>query len=129
MLFDRPAFKAALPEISKVRLEQTLFAEHPSLRSRLESLEGEKTQQYPATLASIWGVGETEALGLANALADIGFFERRGSKEEPAFWVPFLYRDALSMIQGSADPARGDSELEEDEGPRPEPLFGDPDKI
>lgn len=106
LLFDRTAFKAALPEVSKVRLEQTLFAEQPRLRAYLEKLEGEKTQQYPATLAAIWGVGEDRALEVANELVETGFFERRGSKDEPAFWVPFLYRDALRMVQGSADPSR-----------------------
>ena len=106
LLFDRGAFKAALPTVSKVRLEQTIYAEHPSLREPLEGLEREKTQQYPSTLAKIWGVDDSTALERANQLVDIGFFERRGSKSDPAFWVPFLYRDALSMVQGSADPGR-----------------------
>jgi hypothetical protein len=110
LLFDRAAFKSALPAVSKVRLEQTVYAEYPSLRAELEGLEREKTQQYPATLARIWGVDEPEALSIANQLVEIGFFERRGSKEEPAFWVPFLYRDALSMVQGSADPGRASDE-------------------
>ncbi len=103
-LFDRGAFKSALPGVSKVRLEQTIYAEYPSHRASLEALEREKTQQYPATLAVIWGVDEGEALRTADQLVEIGFFERRGTKEEPAFWVPFLYRDALNMVQGSADP-------------------------
>ena len=115
LLFDRAAFKAALPEVSKVRLEQTLFAEQASLRQYMESLEGEKTQQYPSTLAKIWNVEETEALKIASKLVEVGFFERRGSKEEPAFWVPFLYRDALSLVQGPADPGRVPDEAVDDE--------------
>jgi hypothetical protein len=110
LLFDRAAFKSALPDVSRVRLEQTIYAEYPSLRSSLEDLEREKTQQYPATLAQIWGVEESEALEMANQLVEIGFFERRGTKDEPAYWVPFLYRDALSMVQGSADPGRESDE-------------------
>jgi hypothetical protein len=112
VLFDRAAFKSALPTVSKVRLEQTVYAEYPSLRARLEGLEGEKTQQYPATLAEIWGINAAAALSIANQLVEIGFFERRGTKEEPAFWVPFLYRDALSMVQGSADPGRASTDEE-----------------
>ncbi len=115
LLFDRSAFKGALPAVSKVRLEQTLYAEYPSLRGFLERLEREKTQQYLATLAQIWGVDEASALATANQLVEVGFFERRGSKEEPAFWVPFLYRDALSMIQGSADPGRASDESTDEE--------------
>jgi hypothetical protein len=30
------------------------------------------------------------------------FFQKRGQKEQPQFWVPFLYRDALHMAQGQA---------------------------
>ena len=43
------------------------------------------------------------ALATANDLADVGFFERRGTRDAPSFWVPFLYRDALNMVQGSAE--------------------------
>jgi hypothetical protein len=54
-LFDRISLKEALPDVSKVRYEQTLCAEHPSLQKWLQKLEGEKTQQRPTTLAKIWG--------------------------------------------------------------------------
>jgi hypothetical protein len=102
-LFDRAALKAALPEVSKVRFEQTLCAEHPALRPILMRLEGEKTQQTPSTLAKIWNVSESTALERAEKLVEVGFFEKRGSKEQPLFWVPFLYRDALNLVQGPAD--------------------------
>ena len=103
LLFDRAAFKEALPEVSKVRLEQTLFAENPNLKPYVELLEEQKTQHTPATLARIWNVSEAEARETAEALHEAGFFERRGDRESPAYWVPFLYRDALNMVQGSAD--------------------------
>ena len=103
MLFDRTALRNALPEVSKVRFQQTLCAEHPTLKPLLEKLEGEKTQQSAKTLAKIWGVSEAKALSTAEQLVEIGFFEKRGSKEEPSFWVPFLYRDALKLVQGAAD--------------------------
>jgi hypothetical protein len=44
-----------------------------------------------------------EAQELGGKLVDIGFFEKRGSKEEPVFWIPFLYRDALRLVQGAAE--------------------------
>lgn len=102
-LFDRSALKAALPEVSKERFEKTLLAEHPTLRSMLQKLEREKTQQTPATLAKIWRVSEVEALARAEKLTEVGFFEKRGTKEQPWFWVPFLYRDALNLVQGQAE--------------------------
>jgi hypothetical protein len=101
-LFDRSSLKSALPQVSKARLHQTLFAEFPQLRQYLQKLDGEKTQQNPRSLAKIWKINEKEALEIADRLTDVGFFEKRGQKADPSFWVPFLYRDALSMSQGSA---------------------------
>jgi hypothetical protein len=54
-------------------------------------------------LAAIWGVSIKEAMERAEKLRDIGCFERRGTRDAYTFWVPFIYRNALSMIQGKAD--------------------------
>lgn len=102
-LFSRSALRDALPEISRVRLHQTLFAEYPHFREYVEALRGEKTSQNPSSLARIWNVDINEAIEIGNQLADVGFFEARGTKTEPIYWVPFLYRDATGMIQGTAD--------------------------
>ena len=101
-LFDRAAFKEALREVSHVRLTQTLYAEYPDLKPLVERLEGEKTQQTPQTLAGLWGISQDEARRQATLLVDVGFFEARGVKEVPVYWVPFLYRDGLNMVQGEA---------------------------
>lgn len=102
-LFARVSFKEALPEVSKVRLEQTLYAEHPDQKVWLEKLRGEKTLQTPDTLALIWAISVEDAKSRATLLASIGFFEQRGSKQAPEYWVPFLYREALDMVQGTAE--------------------------
>lgn len=102
-LFARPSFKDALPEVSKIRLEQTLYAEYPSQRPWLEKLRGAKTLQTPETLSAAWGISPEGAAARANELTTIGFFEMRGSRQAPEYWVPFLYRDALDLIQGAAD--------------------------
>lgn len=101
-LFSRAALREALPEVSKVRLQQTLYAEYPILREYIEGLKGEKTLQYPKSLARIWGLKASKAIVIADQLVEVGFFELRGTKEEPQYWVPFLYRDAAEMIQGTA---------------------------
>jgi hypothetical protein len=101
-LFGRLAFKEGLREVSQVRLTQTLYAEYPGLRDQLEALRGGKTQQTIATLASIWKIPEAEAQRRANELGDIGFFERR-ERDGTVYWVPFLYRDALDLVQGAAE--------------------------
>jgi hypothetical protein len=101
-LVDRAAFKDALRAVSDTRLNSVLYAEYPAIKLHIERLEGEKTQQTPETLAAIWGVDLDEARRIADQLSDVGFFERRGEMQAPAYWVPFLYRDSLSMVQGEA---------------------------
>lgn len=102
-LFARVALKEALPDVSKIRLEQTLYAEHPDQKDWLEKLRGEKTLHTPDSLAQIWDVTIDEAAKRASILTGIGFFEQRGSKQAPEYWVPFLYRDALDLVQGTAE--------------------------
>lgn len=99
LLFEQATFKEALPEVSKVRLTQTLYAEYPDYREPLEELRGEKTSQTAETLSHIWKIPVDDAQKRAEVLIKIGFFERRGL----AYWVPFLYRDALELVQGSAE--------------------------
>ncbi|SDN87773.1 P-loop ATPase, Sll1717 family [Polaromonas sp. JS666] len=101
-LVDRAAIRAALPAVSKVRYEQTLCAEYPLLKPYLDKLEGEKTEQSPTSLSKLWKVPGEKAVEVADQLVEAGFFERRGSRETPTYWVPFLYRDALEMLQGAA---------------------------
>lgn len=102
-LFDRAVFKLALPEVSRARLNGYLYAEHDDQRGYIERLKGQKAEQTPDSLTQIWGVERSEAIAIAGGLASLGFFEQRGSQSEPTFWVPFLYRDALDLIQGQAD--------------------------
>lgn len=98
-LFSRGAFKDALPEVSRARLEQTLFAEYPTLKQWIEKLRGAKTGQTAETLGTLWGVTREEAHEIADGLSDVGFFERRGSRDRPEYWIPFLYRDALELVR------------------------------
>jgi len=102
-LFDRTSFKDALPNVSKVRFEQTLLAEYPGMRDYLIKLDGEKSEQSLQTLEKLWGTSSEETREIARTLGEIGFFEVRGSKEAPSYWVPFLYRGALNLVQGKAD--------------------------
>jgi hypothetical protein len=105
-VFDRQAFKEALPTVSQVRLTQTLYAEHPSLRRYVERLDGQKTQQNAASLAEIWGEPVSDAEKVAEELIAIGFFE----PWKGGYWVPFMYRPALQMVQGSAEGVAGTDE-------------------
>lgn len=102
-IFSRTALKSALPEVSKVRLVQTLYAEYPDLRRYIAGLEEQKTLQRQDTLSRTWQVSEEEAIRTAERLVEIGFFQRQGTREAPEYWVPFLYRPALRMVQGTAE--------------------------
>ncbi len=101
-LISGKALKLALPEVSKVHVHQTVFAEYPHLRESLLDLRGEQTGQSPETLAAIWRCDESHARNRANELVEIGLFEERGSKHNPQYWIPFLYRDGLEVVQGNA---------------------------
>ena len=101
-LFSSQAILDALPEVSKTRLEQTVFAEYARLREHIEMLRGEQTLQKVETLQQIWKIDSAETLDKANQLIEIGFFEQRGTRGDPQFWVPFVYRDAAGMVQGTA---------------------------
>lgn len=102
-LFDSAALREALPEVSEVRLNSTIYAEYPDLKRWIAALEGQKTKQFPATLAALWGVPSEQAINIAEKLVEIGFFEGQSSGSVPVYWVPFLYRDALGMVQGAAE--------------------------
>jgi hypothetical protein len=102
-LFSTQALRDALPEVSKVRLEQTIFAEYPDSKAFLQALEREKTHQTTKTLATIWQISEDTATAIATGLVELGFFEQRGTRTNPSYWVPFLYRPALGMVQGWAE--------------------------
>jgi hypothetical protein len=102
-LFDRAVFKAALPAVSETKLVTNLYAEYPELKPIIQKLKGEKTEQTLDTFASLLETDQQQAAHYAEQLVVIGFFQKRGSRESPTFWVPFLYRDALHMIQGLAD--------------------------
>ena len=113
-IFDRSVFKQALPRVSETRLNTYLFAEYPEERPFLEKLKGEKTEQTLDSLATIWGGSRESAIARANQLIKLGFFQPRGTRSEPTFWVPFLYRDGLSLVQGKAGGGASDGESEED---------------
>jgi hypothetical protein len=89
-LFERATFKEALPEVSKVRLEQTLYAEHPSKKKYIEALREKKTNQSLETLASIWEVDGDTAERIAEELVTAGFFEKRRDNDALRYWVPFI---------------------------------------
>ena len=113
-LFDRSCFKEAMFEVSRVRVEQTIYAEYPEVKPWVEEIEGEKTEQSAESLAHLWDISIDEAATRAQRLVEIGFFEELGKKGSRRFKVPFLYRNYLALLQGKADePGYTDEDPEE----------------
>ena len=104
-LFEQASFKEALPSVSRVRLEQTIYAEFADVKPFIERLKDQKATQPLANLATLWGLTSDEAMRIASRLESIGFFQRSGAYPDVIWRIPFLYRPALNLIQGSADMA------------------------
>lgn len=102
-LINGISIKEALVEVSRTRLNQTVLAEYSSMSQYIEKLRRQKTQQNGISLSSIWSVKRDEAIKIAEQLVKIGFFEKREADQVTDYWVPFLYRDSLEMIQGAAE--------------------------
>lgn len=104
--FESQAFRDAHPEVSETRLQKTIYPEYPWLKDWLEALRGQRTLHDVESLEAIWDTDRSETEERIRRLVDVGFFEQRGSIAERTYWVPFLYRPALEMVQGTADVQR-----------------------
>jgi hypothetical protein len=101
-IVSRDSIKNSTYEVSKVKTEQTIFAEYPELRDHIMALENNKAEHNIETLCEIWQVDTQTALGIANNLAEVGFFEQRAARTEKIYKIPFLYRFYLNITQGKA---------------------------
>lgn len=105
--FEAQSFRDAQPEVSETRLLKTIYPEYPWSKDWLEALRGQRTLQNADSLESIWRTDRSETEERIRRLVDTGFFEQRGSISQRTYWVPFLYRPALELVQGTADGVRG----------------------
>jgi hypothetical protein len=97
LLFTASSFLKALPEVSRVRFELTLLAEYPQFRQQLLRLTKEKAHLSTLELGKIWQVTPKEAGETAEQLVEVGFFERKGERNDPLYWVPPLYQVHLKI--------------------------------
>ena len=101
-IVSRGSIKNAAYEVSKTRIEKTVFAEHPDLKNMIMAFDNKKAEHNIETLCYVWGVGEDEALSRATSLAEIGFFDLRAARNEKLYKIPFIYRFYLQVVQGKA---------------------------
>jgi len=101
-IFSRQSIKAATMEVSRVKIEQNLFAENPNLKPYILKLDGKKAEQKIETLSSLWSLGSEDTRVVANDLVNVGFFEQPSARDDGIYKVPFLYRPYLRVTQGKA---------------------------
>lgn len=107
LLFERISFKEAMPALSEYKVTKVIFAEYPKLRPFVDALRERKTEHNIESLATLWKVEENQAIGIAKALRDVGFFEERNKKGEITYWVPFVFRSYMQMSQGKVAELQG----------------------
>jgi hypothetical protein len=66
--------------VSKVRLEQTIYAEYLSLKVFIQNLAGEKTEQKVETLSDIWKETAEETKSIAQKLVGLDFSKKEAIK-------------------------------------------------
>lgn len=100
-LFHPKSFDVALPKVSAARLTKTIYAEFTDVRANIEALSKQKTEQNLGSLQRLWNTNVETTTRIAQRLVSIGFFSER--KSSGTYWVPFMYRPALGMVQGKAE--------------------------
>jgi hypothetical protein len=104
-LFDPASFTEAMVQVSRVRVEQTLYGEYPSLKPFIEAMKGKKSEQSLASLAELWQIDREKASLHTQRLVEIGFVEATGSKRSPRFKIPPLYQVYLELSKDGQRPA------------------------
>lgn len=102
-LISRAALKEAFIIVSKQRIEQTIYPEHPNLKDIIEQLRNDKAEHSFNTLMSKWNVNESIAKSYIKQLTEIGFIEEKGTLPNLKYKIPFIYRPYLGIVQGAAD--------------------------
>lgn len=104
LIISRQSLKDAINEVSKQRMELTIYAEFADLKDYMEALRGDKAEHTILTLSTKWIKDKEETAAIAKKLEKIGFFEQRGEISSPRYKIPFMYRPYLEIIQGTANP-------------------------
>ena len=98
-LIDLVSLKKAANKLSGLRLTDTLMAEYTNdIKVLIKSFTNGKSEHSDESIAAMLGIDVGMARLNAQALVDIGFFERVGE----TYKIPFLYRAGLNITQGKA---------------------------
>jgi hypothetical protein len=101
-IVSRASIKAATYEVSKGRIEKTLYAEYAELKDYIGKFENKKAEHNLSSLSEILEVDEPTALSLSSQLTEIGFFESKPARQDKIYKIPFMYRPYLNISQGKS---------------------------
>lgn len=101
-LFDPETLVVAVGEVSRARLEQTLYAEYPEQREYIDRLRGQEATFPLAKLEELWEESSNQARQRAEYLCYLGFFQREGGVAG-TYHVPPLYQHILHLQEISDD--------------------------
>ena len=97
-IISSESIRKALPAISKKRIHSNLYPEFPHLESYIKMLRQQKCEHNLKSLKELWCVTEVKAEELADGLVTAGFFQ----KKDDTYWIPFVFRPELKLVQGKA---------------------------
>jgi len=93
----------AATEVSKFRLDRTLYAEYPNLKQSVEQLRAGDSKYNLDQLAQAWETRPEDVRRTAQQLIDVGFFTLQGD----TYCVPPLYQRALNLIPRAPEGSLG----------------------
>jgi len=112
-VFEPDSIREGLSQLSKRRVDDTIFAEAGLVVKTIEKFRGGKTEHNIDSIASLFGVSVDQAKADVKPLVAMGFLE----VIKESFKVPSLYREGMKMSQGKAfeNLSRTDTEDEDEE--------------
>jgi hypothetical protein len=103
ILIETPSLHEASRELSRARVQDTVYAEFNHLRSYVDALKGLSFQYTEPELAELWAVSDPEAL--ARIVAELEYAGVIGRTPEGELVVPLLFRPALALRHRHLDDA------------------------
>ncbi|OAZ73675.1 hypothetical protein SRCM101060_02590 [Lactiplantibacillus plantarum] len=98
-LMEGKVIQEGLRETSHYQLEQTLFAEYPKLKPKVELLKNSKAEMKLNVIKKKLRVNSKKGiLEIVNALITRGFISQANSSGY--YEIPFIYKDVLNVKQG-----------------------------
>jgi len=95
LIFNHEGLSKASSQLSKIKMEQTIFAEHPELREAIDHFNESPTRNFDLEkLQDLWGLNRLETINVASKLSDIGVLRmvRKGQ-----YLIPVLYTHYLGI--------------------------------